>query len=175
MQKEALMEQVAHQAVVMQFILEMALNSQKDPRGCFRQFFHKAKVRCTLLISGLWTVSTLTHYFNHFKRHHANLKCCAYLQLDLVLFCCFVPNVAVCNVLQEGQDVYLEVFHTELEAFKHRVREYAVNCRVDNNAEQNNTGTNCRLDPKESVDSLPPVSFPLFSSLCYCSLTIQLS
>lgn len=41
--KEALMEQVAHQAVVMQFILEMAVNSQQDPRGCFRQFFHKAK------------------------------------------------------------------------------------------------------------------------------------
>lgn len=41
--KEALMEQVAHQAVVMQFILEMAANSQQDPRGCFRQFFHKAK------------------------------------------------------------------------------------------------------------------------------------
>jgi len=39
------MEQVAHQAVVMQFILEMASNSQQDPRGCFRQFFHKAKVR----------------------------------------------------------------------------------------------------------------------------------
>nr|XP_015832845.2 hsp90 co-chaperone Cdc37-like 1 isoform X1 [Nothobranchius furzeri] len=42
-EKEALMEQVAHQAVVMQFILEMASNSQQDPRGCFRQFFHKAK------------------------------------------------------------------------------------------------------------------------------------
>lgn len=41
--KDALMEQVAHQAVVMQFILEMASNSQQDPRGCFRQFFHKAK------------------------------------------------------------------------------------------------------------------------------------
>lgn len=50
-QKEALMEQVAHQAVVMQFILEMASNSQQDPRGCFRQFFHKAKVRCTRLIN----------------------------------------------------------------------------------------------------------------------------
>ena len=47
LQKEALMEQVAHQAVVMQFILEMASNSQQDPRGCFRQFFHKAKVRPT--------------------------------------------------------------------------------------------------------------------------------
>ena len=39
------MEQVAHQAVVMQFILEMATNSEQDPRCCFRQFFHKAKVR----------------------------------------------------------------------------------------------------------------------------------
>ncbi|XP_018525916.1 hsp90 co-chaperone Cdc37-like 1 [Lates calcarifer] len=101
--KEALMEQVAHQAVVMQFILEMALNSQQDPRGCFRQFFHKAK---------------------------------------------------------EGQDVYLEVFHTELEAFKYRVKDYAVKCRGDapNSIEQQNTGTNCRLDPKESLDSLPLVA-----------------
>ncbi|KAM9337864.1 hsp90 co-chaperone Cdc37-like 1 [Symphorus nematophorus] len=101
--KEALMEQVAHQAVVMQFILEMASNSQQDPRGCFRQFFNKAKDR---------------------------------------------------------QDVYLEVFHTELEAFKHRVKEYTVKCRGDtvNNAEQQNTGTNCRLDPKETLDSLPPVA-----------------
>ncbi|XP_074473677.1 hsp90 co-chaperone Cdc37-like 1 [Sebastes fasciatus] len=101
--KEALMEQVAHQAVVMQFILEMASNSQQDPRGCFRQFFHKAK---------------------------------------------------------EGQDVYLEVFHTELEAFKHRVKEYAVKSRIDtsNNVEQHKTGTNFRLDPKEALDSLPPVA-----------------
>ncbi|XP_031434144.1 hsp90 co-chaperone Cdc37-like 1 [Clupea harengus] len=43
-EKEALMEQVAHQAVAMQFILEMASTSQQDPRGCFRQFFQKAKV-----------------------------------------------------------------------------------------------------------------------------------
>ncbi|XP_023687618.1 hsp90 co-chaperone Cdc37-like 1 isoform X2 [Paramormyrops kingsleyae] len=42
-EKEALMEQVAHQAVVMQFILEMAHTSHRDPRGCFRQFFQKAK------------------------------------------------------------------------------------------------------------------------------------
>ncbi|KAK2819028.1 hypothetical protein Q5P01_024589 [Channa striata] len=98
--KEALMEQVAHQTVVMQFILEMASNSQQDPRGCFRQFFHKAK---------------------------------------------------------EGQEVYLEVFHTELEAFKHRVREYTVKCRADiKNVEQQNT--KCRLNPKEALDSLPPVA-----------------
>lgn len=42
-QKGALMEQIAHQAVVMQFIMEMAKNSNVDPRGCFRLFFQKAK------------------------------------------------------------------------------------------------------------------------------------
>ncbi|XP_069019574.1 hsp90 co-chaperone Cdc37-like 1 isoform X1 [Embiotoca jacksoni] len=96
--KEALMEQVAHQAVVMQFILEMALNSRQDPRGCFRQFFHKAK---------------------------------------------------------EGQDVYLEVFYTELGAFKQRVKEYTLKCREDTSSTaQQNSGTKCRLDPKE--ETVPP-------------------
>ncbi|XP_072848251.2 hsp90 co-chaperone Cdc37-like 1 [Pogona vitticeps] len=42
-QKGALMEQVAHQAVVMQFIIEMAKSCNVDPRGCFRLFFQKAK------------------------------------------------------------------------------------------------------------------------------------
>ncbi|XP_010153953.1 PREDICTED: hsp90 co-chaperone Cdc37-like 1, partial [Eurypyga helias] len=42
-QKRALMEQVAHQAVVMQFIIEIARNGNVDPRGCFRLFFQKAK------------------------------------------------------------------------------------------------------------------------------------
>ncbi|XP_029024864.1 hsp90 co-chaperone Cdc37-like 1 isoform X2 [Betta splendens] len=109
--KEALMEQVAHQAVVMQFILEMASNSQQDPRGCFRQFFHKAK---------------------------------------------------------EGQEVYLEVFHSELEAFKHRVREYTDKCRrgTSNNAEGQNTDTNCRRDPKEALDSLPQMAeYPMMCCL----------
>ncbi|NXP46930.1 CD37L protein, partial [Heliornis fulica] len=44
-QKRALMEQVAHQAVVMQFIIEIARNCNVDPRGCFRVFFQRAKVR----------------------------------------------------------------------------------------------------------------------------------
>ncbi|NXP69189.1 CD37L protein, partial [Chloropsis cyanopogon] len=43
--KRALMEQVAHQAVVMQFIIEVARSCNVDPRGCFRLFFQKAKVR----------------------------------------------------------------------------------------------------------------------------------
>uniref|UniRef100_A0A8C3GIP1 Hsp90 co-chaperone Cdc37-like 1 n=1 Tax=Cairina moschata TaxID=8855 RepID=A0A8C3GIP1_CAIMO len=42
-QKRALMEQVAHQAVVMQFILGIAKSCNVDPRGCFRLFFQKAK------------------------------------------------------------------------------------------------------------------------------------
>ncbi|KAM8961354.1 hsp90 co-chaperone Cdc37-like 1 [Pelodytes ibericus] len=42
-QKKALMEQVAHQAVVMQFIIEMAKSCNVDPRGCFRLFFQKAR------------------------------------------------------------------------------------------------------------------------------------
>ncbi|KAJ7421760.1 cell division cycle 37 like 1 [Willisornis vidua] len=42
-QKRALMEQVAHQAVVMQFIIEIAKSCNVDPRGCFRLFFQKAK------------------------------------------------------------------------------------------------------------------------------------
>ena len=48
-QKGALMEQIAHQAVVMQFIMEMAKNCNVDPRGCFRLFFQKAKVSSYLI------------------------------------------------------------------------------------------------------------------------------
>ncbi|KAK7120214.1 hypothetical protein R3I94_020277 [Phoxinus phoxinus] len=100
-QKEALMEQVAHQAVVMQFILEMARNTQQDPRGCFRQFFQKAKA---------------------------------------------------------GQEGYLDVFHTELKAFKQRVKECTMksNGGTPNDAVHQNTPPGCRLDPKEVLESLPP-------------------
>ncbi|PWA17625.1 hsp90 co-chaperone Cdc37 [Gambusia affinis] len=42
-EKHALMEQVAHQTIVMQFILELAKSLKVDPRGCFRQFFSKIK------------------------------------------------------------------------------------------------------------------------------------
>ncbi|XP_077591174.1 hsp90 co-chaperone Cdc37-like [Stigmatopora nigra] len=41
--KHALMEQVAHQTIVMQFTLELAKSLKVDPRGCFRQFFAKIK------------------------------------------------------------------------------------------------------------------------------------
>ncbi|XP_068606460.1 hsp90 co-chaperone Cdc37 [Brachionichthys hirsutus] len=42
-EKHSLMEQVSHQTIVMQFILELAKSLQVDPRGCFRQFFSKIK------------------------------------------------------------------------------------------------------------------------------------
>ncbi|XP_012677969.2 hsp90 co-chaperone Cdc37 [Clupea harengus] len=42
-EKHSLMEQVAHQTIVMQFILELAKSLKVDPRGCFRQFFSKIK------------------------------------------------------------------------------------------------------------------------------------
>lgn len=38
------MEQVAHQAIVMKFILDLAQALKVDPRGCFRRFFSKIKV-----------------------------------------------------------------------------------------------------------------------------------
>ncbi|KAG9461650.1 hypothetical protein GDO78_016150, partial [Eleutherodactylus coqui] len=41
--KHALMEQVAHQTIVMQFILELAKSLKVDPRACFRQFFNRIK------------------------------------------------------------------------------------------------------------------------------------
>ncbi|XP_053184238.1 hsp90 co-chaperone Cdc37-like [Scomber japonicus] len=42
-EKHGLMEQVAHQAIVMQSILDLARTLKVDPRGCFRQFFSKIK------------------------------------------------------------------------------------------------------------------------------------
>ncbi|KAM4595802.1 hsp90 co-chaperone Cdc37-like isoform 1-T1 [Fundulus diaphanus] len=42
-EKHALTEQIAHQAIVMQFILDSAQTLKVDPRGCFRQFFSKIK------------------------------------------------------------------------------------------------------------------------------------
>ncbi|KAJ0033128.1 hypothetical protein NQD34_000235, partial [Periophthalmus magnuspinnatus] len=42
-QKQALMGQVAHQAIVMKFILDLAETLRVDPRGCFRHFFSRIK------------------------------------------------------------------------------------------------------------------------------------
>lgn len=50
LQKHALMEQVAHQAIVMKFILDLAEMLKVDPRGCFRQFFSKIKVGDSVIL-----------------------------------------------------------------------------------------------------------------------------
>ncbi|XP_013871300.1 hsp90 co-chaperone Cdc37 [Austrofundulus limnaeus] len=42
-EKHALMEQIAHQAIVMRFILDLARTLNVDPKGCFRQFFSQIK------------------------------------------------------------------------------------------------------------------------------------
>ncbi|TNM91856.1 hypothetical protein fugu_018868 [Takifugu bimaculatus] len=104
--KEALMKQVAHQAVVMQFILEVASHSQQDPRGCFRQFFHKAK---------------------------------------------------------DGQDIYLEVFHAEVEAFIQRVKEHAAQHESthDDSPEHHQLSIKCSLVPNNVPVTLPPAEHPM--------------
>ena len=38
-QKHNLMGQVAHQTIVMQFILELAKTMERDPRACIKPFF----------------------------------------------------------------------------------------------------------------------------------------
>ena len=55
------MEQVAHQTIVMQFILELAKSLKVDPRGCFRQFF--AKIKVTLL----WLIIQHVAWYRHIK------------------------------------------------------------------------------------------------------------
>lgn len=60
--------------------------------------------------------------------------------------------------VQDGQDMYLEVFHAELEAFIQRVKEHAAqheSCQVSTSEQQS---LKCRLDPKAVRDTSPPVS-----------------
>lgn len=40
-QKETLMEHVAYQTIVMQFILELSKHMKKDPRDCVQAFFNR--------------------------------------------------------------------------------------------------------------------------------------
>jgi cell division cycle protein 37 len=43
-EKKDLMDHVAHQTIVMQFILELAKSLELDPRGCIRAFFSRIKL-----------------------------------------------------------------------------------------------------------------------------------
>lgn len=63
------MEQVAHQTIVMQFILELAKSLKVDPRGCFRQFFAKIKVTtCFLMLQHLMVFQNLLHSYTKNER-----------------------------------------------------------------------------------------------------------
>lgn len=99
--KEALMEQVAHQAVVMQFILEMATNSQLDPRGCFRQFFHKAKegshVYQEVFHSELEAFKIQIQEYA-VKNKESSLNNVEQLQSDSKEFVESLPSVAECSI-----------------------------------------------------------------------------
>lgn len=73
-------------------------------------------------------------------------------------------------VSKAGQEGYLDVFHTELEAFKTRVKEYTMKSKGETPKEtaHQNTVPGCRLDPKDVLESLPPVGIstaqPIFKS-----------
>ena len=82
--------------------------------------------------------------------------------------------------LQAGQEGYLNVFQTELEAFKGRVKEYSVKpLGVDMPKDGGLQGVapRGRLDPREVLESLPPVrwrsSLALFSAIGRSTLTLN--
>uniref|UniRef100_A0A8C2IEU8 Hsp90 co-chaperone Cdc37-like 1 n=1 Tax=Cyprinus carpio TaxID=7962 RepID=A0A8C2IEU8_CYPCA len=62
------------------------------------------------------------------------------------------------NKLPAGQEGYLDVFHTELIAFKQRVKEYTMKSKGETPKDtvHQNTPPGCHLDPKEVLESLPP-------------------
>lgn len=67
-----------------------------------------------------------------------------------------------------GQEGYLDVFHTELDAFKHRVREYAVRPKEDTpKAPEQPCTPASQLDPREVMESLPPVSVHVSHTYVY--------
>ena len=71
--------------------------------------------------------------------------------------------VAIFFLCKAGQEGYLDVFHTELEAFKQRVKEHTVKCKgetLPNFTEHQSSTARCRPDPGEVLESLPPVSIP---------------
>lgn len=71
--------------------------------------------------------------------------------------------------MQDGQNTYLEVFHTELQAFIQRVKEHAAqhdSCQVDSSAERSAKGG---LAPNDVLDTSPPVGPAQTDGLHPCS------
>ena len=130
------MKQVAHQAIVMKFILDLAQTLKVDPRGCFRRFFSKIKVGN----------SPPPHSFNM----SANDK-------DVMWFHC--PP-------QTADKPYQDAFNQELESLQERVRGCAQarmdsamkELEEEDKRERLGPGG---LDPVEVYHSLPKVSTPM--------------
>lgn len=70
----------------------------------------------------------------------------------------FLFLFGVLLLVQDGQDIYLEVFRAEVEAFIRRVKEYAAQheSALDHSSQQ--VSIKCSLVPKDVPDALPPVS-----------------
>lgn len=135
------MEQVAHQTIVMQFILELAKSLKVDPRACFRQFFTKIKV----------SVAPPPEPPKAPEGGDSH------------------PERAAPP--QTADQQYMEGFNDELEAFKERVRgrakariERAMK-EYEEEERQKRLGPG-GLDPVDVYESLPPVSATILAPIC---------
>lgn len=136
-QKHALMEQAAHQAIVMKFILDLAQTLKVDPRGCFRPFFSKIKVGNSALLPLFLNTGGKI-------KTSCGFRC---------------PP-------QTADEPYRDAFHQELESLKERVRacaqarmESAVK-ELEEEDRQQRLGPG-GLDPVEVYQSLPKVGAPV--------------
>ena len=62
-QKHALMERVAHQVIVMQYILELAKQLQTDPRSCVSGFFLRCGINKSTYIIERKRVSNMCMWY----------------------------------------------------------------------------------------------------------------
>lgn len=129
------MEQIAHQAIVMQFILDLARTLKVDPRGCFRDFFSKIKVCAS---------QRLSTPFYYYSQQIYWLK------------------LSICSS-QTADKPYLDMFDHELELLKERVRSCAQS-RMDSAMKEMEEEERQKrlgpggLDPVVVYESLPKVN-----------------
>lgn len=146
LQKHALMEQVAHQTIVMQFILELAKSLKVDPRGCFRQFFTKIKVCVCISV--------------YFIRESSDS--CVFLKTLLTVCVLVLHSSVACVCFQTADQQYQDAFNDELESFKERVRGRA-KIRIEKAMKEYEEEERQKrlgpggVDPVEVYESLPPV------------------
>lgn len=145
------MEQVAHQAIVMQFILDLARALKVDPRGCFRQFFLKIKV------------------------------CSSKCVLTGIFVCVVTENLAIealSRPCQTADEPYQKAFDHELELLKERVRSCA-KTRVESAMKDLEEEEKLKrlgpggLDPLEVYQSLPKVNHFLTHASIHTILNIH--